>query len=54
MSVSASHEGAKIVVCYNKGEARANEVVASLAGSGHRTQHIVLEDWLLDEKNVPV
>ncbi|HVG52643.1 MAG TPA: SDR family oxidoreductase [Xanthobacteraceae bacterium] len=36
--------GAKVVVCYNKGEARAKEVIASLAGSGHRTQHLVLED----------
>ena len=36
--------GAKVVVCYNKGEARAKELIASLAGSGHRAQHLVLED----------
>ena len=36
--------GARVVVGYNKGEARAKEVVAALAGSGHRAQHIVLED----------
>ena len=36
--------GAKVVVCYNKGEARAKEVIVSLAGSGHRAQHLVLED----------
>ncbi|MGZ3408817.1 MAG: SDR family NAD(P)-dependent oxidoreductase [Xanthobacteraceae bacterium] len=36
--------GARVVVCYNKGEARAKEVIASLAGSGHRAQHLVLED----------
>jgi 3-oxoacyl-[acyl-carrier protein] reductase len=36
--------GARVVVGYNKGETRAKAVVAALAGSGQRAQHIVLED----------
>lgn len=36
--------GAKVVVGYNRGEARARDVVASLAGGGHRIQRMVLED----------
>lgn len=36
--------GAKVVVGYNRGIERANEVVASLAGSGHKAMHLPLED----------
>jgi 3-oxoacyl-[acyl-carrier protein] reductase len=36
--------GAKVVVGYNSGEARAKGVVATLPGGGHRVQRIVLED----------
>jgi 3-oxoacyl-[acyl-carrier protein] reductase len=36
--------GARVVVGYNKGETRAKEVIASLPGSGHRAQRVVLED----------
>jgi 3-oxoacyl-[acyl-carrier protein] reductase len=36
--------GAKVVVGYNKGEARAKEVVGALAGSGHTALRVVLED----------
>ncbi len=36
--------GAKVVVGYNKGVERANAVVASLAGSGHKAMHLPLED----------
>jgi 3-oxoacyl-[acyl-carrier protein] reductase len=36
--------GAKVVVGYNKGESRARELIAALAGQGHRAQYIVLED----------
>jgi 3-oxoacyl-[acyl-carrier protein] reductase len=37
-------EGAGVVVCYNKGAERAQQVMASLAGSGHKLQQVVLED----------
>jgi 3-oxoacyl-[acyl-carrier protein] reductase len=36
--------GAKVVIGYNSGEARAKGVVATLPGGGHRVQRIVLED----------
>ena len=36
--------GARVIVGYNNGEARAQGVVAELPGSGHRVQRIVLED----------
>ncbi len=36
--------GAKVVVGYNSSEARAKGVVATLSGSGHRVQRIMLED----------
>jgi 3-oxoacyl-[acyl-carrier protein] reductase len=36
--------GAKVVVGYNRGVDRANEVVAELAGSGHTAKHLPLED----------
>jgi 3-oxoacyl-[acyl-carrier protein] reductase len=36
--------GARVVVGYNSGEARAQGVVAALPGSDHRIQRIVLED----------
>src|SRR5258708_16073284 len=36
--------GARVVVGYNKGIDRANAVVASLAGSGHRAMRLPLED----------
>jgi 3-oxoacyl-[acyl-carrier protein] reductase len=36
--------GARVVVGYNNGVARANEVVAALAGSGHKAMHLPLED----------
>ena len=36
--------GARVVVGYNKGVDRANAVIASLAGSGHRAMHLPLED----------
>jgi 3-oxoacyl-[acyl-carrier protein] reductase len=36
--------GARVVVGYNRGVDRANAVVASLAGSGHRAMHLPLED----------
>src|SRR5215469_14115153 len=40
--------GARVVVGYNQGVARANDVVAGLAGSGHpgfhRAMHLPLED----------
>ena len=36
--------GARVVVGYNSGEARAQGVVAELPGNGHRVQRIVLED----------
>src|SRR5271170_281522 len=36
--------GAKVVVGYNKGLDRANKVVASLAGAGHKVMHLPLED----------
>jgi 3-oxoacyl-[acyl-carrier protein] reductase len=36
--------GAKVVVGYNKGVDRANQVVASLAGSGHKAMYLPLED----------
>jgi 3-oxoacyl-[acyl-carrier protein] reductase len=36
--------GARVVVGYNRGVERANEVVAGLAGSGHKAMHLPLED----------
>jgi 3-oxoacyl-[acyl-carrier protein] reductase len=36
--------GARVIVGYNKGVARANEVVATLAGSGHKAMRLPLED----------
>jgi 3-oxoacyl-[acyl-carrier protein] reductase len=36
--------GARVVVGYNKGGDRAEAVVASLAGSGHKAMHLPLED----------
>jgi len=36
--------GAKVVVGYNRGVERANAVVASLAGAGHKAMHLPLED----------
>src|SRR5260221_13491188 len=36
--------GARVVVGYNRGVERANAVVASLAGSGHKAMHLPLED----------
>ena len=36
--------GARVVVGYNQGVERANDVVASLAGSGHKAMHLPLED----------
>jgi 3-oxoacyl-[acyl-carrier protein] reductase len=36
--------GARVVVGYNRGVERADEVVAALAGSGHRAMHLPLED----------
>jgi 3-oxoacyl-[acyl-carrier protein] reductase len=36
--------GALVVVGYNRGVERANEVVAGLAGSGHKAMHLPLED----------
>src|SRR4051812_18150615 len=36
--------GASVVVCYNKGVDRAQQVVTGLPGKNHRTQQIVLED----------
>jgi 3-oxoacyl-[acyl-carrier protein] reductase len=36
--------GARVVVGYNSGEARAKDVVASLPGKGHSVQRVVLED----------
>jgi 3-oxoacyl-[acyl-carrier protein] reductase len=36
--------GARVVVGYNNGVARANEAVATLAGSGHKAMHLPLED----------
>jgi 3-oxoacyl-[acyl-carrier protein] reductase len=36
--------GASVVVCYNKGVDRAQQVVAGLPGKNHRTQQIVLEN----------
>jgi 3-oxoacyl-[acyl-carrier protein] reductase len=36
--------GARVVVGYNKGVDRANAVVASLAGSGHKAMRLPLED----------
>ena len=36
--------GAKVVIGYNSGEARAKGIVATLPGGGHRVQRIVLED----------
>ena len=36
--------GASVVICYNKGVERAQQVMAGLPGSGHRIQQIVLED----------
>ncbi len=42
--------GARVVVGYNKGLDRANAVVASLAGSGHKAMHLPLEDTAQIEK----
>jgi 3-oxoacyl-[acyl-carrier protein] reductase len=36
--------GARVVVGYNQGVGRANEVVAGLAGSGHQAMRLPLED----------
>jgi 3-oxoacyl-[acyl-carrier protein] reductase len=36
--------GTRVVVGYNRGVERANEVVAGLAGSGHRAMRLPLED----------
>ncbi len=36
--------GARVVVGYNRGIDRANAVVAGLAGSGHKSMHLPLED----------
>ena len=36
--------GARVVVGYNRGTDRAEAVVASLAGSGHKATHLPLED----------
>jgi 3-oxoacyl-[acyl-carrier protein] reductase len=36
--------GARVVVGYNRGADRASQVVASLAGSGHKAMHLPLED----------
>jgi 3-oxoacyl-[acyl-carrier protein] reductase len=36
--------GARVVVGYNRGADRANAVVASLKGSGHKAMHLPLED----------
>src|SRR6266705_7070996 len=36
--------GARVVVGYNRGIDRANAVVARLAGSGHKSMHLPLED----------
>lgn len=36
--------GARVAVGYNQGKARAAEVVAGLAGSGHRMLHLPMED----------
>jgi 3-oxoacyl-[acyl-carrier protein] reductase len=36
--------GARVVVGYNKGVERANEVAAGLAGSGHKAMRLPLED----------
>src|SRR5258708_26325118 len=36
--------GARVVVGYNRGVERANAVVASLAGGGHKGMHVPLED----------
>jgi 3-oxoacyl-[acyl-carrier protein] reductase len=39
-----ANAGARVVVGYNRGVERANEVVASLAGAGHKAMHLPLED----------
>jgi len=39
-----AEHGATVVVGYNRGDARAQEVVGRLAGGGHRAQRMVLED----------
>ena len=36
--------GARVVVGYNRGVERAGEVVAGLAGTGHKAMHLPLED----------
>lgn len=36
--------GARVVVGYNRGRDRADAVVASLAGAGHKAMHLPLED----------
>lgn len=36
--------GASVVVCYNKGADRAQQVMAGLPGSGHRIKQMVLEE----------
>lgn len=36
--------GARVMIGYNKGEARAQELLASLPGAGHAIQQIELED----------
>jgi len=41
---SLAAAGARVVICYNRGAERAQQVLGSLAGSGHRLQQIVLED----------
>jgi len=41
---SLAEAGASVVICYNKGADRAQQVMASLPGKGHRVQQIVLED----------
>jgi 3-oxoacyl-[acyl-carrier protein] reductase len=44
--------GARVVVGYNSGEARAQSVVGALSGSDHRIQRIVLEDSSTMQKAV--
>jgi 3-oxoacyl-[acyl-carrier protein] reductase len=39
-----ANAGARVVVGYNRGVERANELAASLAGSGHKAMHLPLED----------
>jgi 3-oxoacyl-[acyl-carrier protein] reductase len=47
---SLAAAGASVVVCYNKGAERAQQVMDGLPGSTHQVQQIVLEDSATLEK----